>query len=210
MEIVYSIRSWRKYFQHKHEIVVIGNYKKPNIECDRFIYFKQNCPSTHENTSRIMRYAIDNFDQFIWSNDDIYLLSPAKLEDIKVVYHGKDEFIYENDPWCKLLHNTVVLLKNNNKSQKNGETHTPYFYESQKVRQILDNYPVEKGECLLRTAYINTFCEAKNMVNAEIDAVYFYKQDYSPEQLKNKKFLNHDDKGLTEDLKRLIGDLFSR
>ena len=208
MEIRYSIRSWKKYFLDKHEIVVIGNYKKPWMECDRFIYYKQDCDGPHRNTAKIIRYAAEKFDSFIWSNDDIYLMKPITLGDLKIVYHGKDKQIYDDCAWCKLLNNTIVALAKNNNGQKNAETHTPYLYESSKVKEIFENYPIAEGKCLLRTAYANTFFQEKDMVDASTEAAFYYTQTKIDKgYLENKKFLNHNDEGLTEELKQTIANL---
>ena len=135
-------------------------------------------------------------------------MKPITLDDLRIVYRGKDEYIYEDDPWCKLLNNTIVALAKNNNGQKNGETHTPYLYESSKVKEIFENYPIAEGKCLLRTVYVNTFFQEKDMVDASTEAAYYYTQTKRDKgYLENKKFLNHNDEGLTEELKQTIANL---
>ncbi len=212
LEIKYSILSWAKYFTSKHKITIIGDYKPDFIKNTNYIYFKQNKNSPEENTCAILNFVINNFEEFIWTNDDIYLLKEMDLEEIKVPYFLEDlsKITARNlNRWGKLLWKTADILTLKNKTIMNGETHTPYFYESKKIKLIFEEYGIKKGKGLLRTAYINNFYSLKEMKFIDKNKIGFYREkQIKKEDLQQGKFLNHDDNGLSNDLKTAIINLF--
>jgi len=210
-EIIFSLRSWSRYFKENHKITIIGEHR-PNSEIDfDFIYHKKNKNQTkEENLGDIIKNVLREFKEFIWTNDDIYLLKDITLEEIKTPYYHQDLSGIKNrnnNRWGKLLWNTADKLTKNKKKILNGETHTPYFYESDKIKKIIKEYEIDSGKGLLRTAYLNNFCpDSKKLENK----IGFYNSEGSilDYDHANFNFLNHDDNGLTEELKNWISEFY--
>lgn len=207
-EIRYSLRSWYKNFDHQFEIHIIGDWRPDwlNTSNLHFHSIKNTGATTEENLSKVIEWCFSNFNEFIWSNDDIYLLQSVSLSDIKQQLVLQDLSKIQNrlnNRWGRLLWNTADKLNENGLSMLNGETHTPYWYESEHVKEIFKRYEIDKGRSLLRTAYINQFPdEHYNMKNYKIG--FYSPADSMRRNDFNKLYLNHDDRGLTEYVKKKL------
>ena len=207
-EIKFSLRSWDKYYTQDLNVFILGNYK-PDWLCNvEYVKIKQTGFTTEQNIAQAFKYAADNFDEFIWSNDDIYLLDYLTYDDLKIPYYLQDLSGVKNrksNRWGQLLWKTVDRLSENGKTLMNGETHTPYYYEGDKINQIFETYRIDKGDGLLRTAYLNNFYSVDEMLNIKDKKLGFYnKRKMLKGETKDKLFLNHDDDGLSDDVKMLL------
>lgn len=207
-EIKFSLRSWDKYYTQDLNVFILGNYK-PDWLCNvEHIEVKQTGFNTEQNIAHAFKYAADNFDEFIWSNDDIYLLDYLTYDDLKIPYYLQDLSGVKNrksNRWGQLLWKTIDRLSENGKTLMNGETHTPYYYVGNKINQIFETYGIDKGDGLLRTAYLNNFYSVDEMLNIKDKKIGFYdKRKMLKGETKDKLFLNHDDDGLSDDVKMLL------
>ncbi len=214
-EILYSLRSWEKNFQTDFKIHIVGNHKPTWLGNDvHFEHIEQTGTNTEENLASARKWCMDNFDEFIWSNDDVYLLKPITLEEIKSPLYLQDLRTVRsrlNNRWGRLLWKTADELVKNGETIYNNECHTPYYYESDKMSQVFEEYEIHTGKGLLRTAYVNTFYDFDSMKKLSERKVGFYSPQDGPRviEIPNKLYLNHDDRGLTEALKSKIDMMFS-
>jgi hypothetical protein len=119
-----------------------------------------------------------------------------------------------NPLWQMLMVGTADHLKRLGYTAYNGETHTPYVYECESLARLAKVFDVfDGGLHICRTAYINVFNRFKMdlyRLNGEKAGYYGRPEDkdISEEKIDAAKFLNFDDRGLTERLKRLITERF--
>jgi hypothetical protein len=207
-EIKFALRSWDKYYTQDLNVFILGDYKPDWLTNVEHISIKQNGFNTEQNIALAFKYAADNFSEFIWSNDDIYLLDYLTYDDLKVPYYLQDLSGIKNrkaNRWGKLLWKTIDRLIEDDKTLMNGETHTPYYYEGDKVNQVFERYGIDKGDGLLRTAYLNNFYTIDEMFDIKDKKIGFYNQrKIENGETKGKIFLNHDDNGLCDDVKLLL------
>lgn len=214
-EILYSVRSWYENFNGDFRLHIVGDYKPRWINSDiNFKYIDQCEGTTEENLSMAWKWCIDEFEDFIWTNDDIYLLNPVTPEDIKKPLYLQDLSKVKsrlNNRWGRLLWKTVDKLSENNQTIYNGECHTPYYYNSENVNKIFREYGIHNGTGLLRTAYINEFYDISDMFKVQqYKAGFYYKEDKCMiPKIESMTYLNHDDRGLSVELKEYIETKFS-
>lgn len=208
-EIRFSLRSWDKYYSDSINLVIIGDWK-PDWFKGNFIHLTGSKSTTEENLGNVLRFILKETNQFIWSNDDIYLLRELGLSDIKKPLYLQDlksVKVRLNNRWGKLLWKTADDLVSDGLTIYNGECHTPYYYETDLIKEIFDDYQIDLGKGLLRTAYLNNFYEFSEMFKMQDFKLGFYSAIFS--DFKNEYYyLNHDDKGLTPQLKNKLKELY--
>jgi len=225
-EIKFCLRSWEKNFKNIDDAKfwILGeelpSWIKQGVE---FVAFDDTEKTTEQTHGEKLAWAVNNLKDFIYTNDDIYLTRPIGLSRMKKPFYLNDltkrkikEEVKKNtvDPkrnrWGKLLHNTIESLVSNDDSLFNGETHTPYWYDSIKVKEVMGKYPILEGKALLRTAYINNVYAVTELNRLGYQKAGFYRRraSYNLESIAKATYLNHDDKGLTKSLKRLIACMF--
>lgn len=244
-ELKYALRSWDCYFNEDFTVYVIGGIRPEWLDKKHFIRVPDN-PGKHKesNQGKKLRYCSGIFKNFIWSDDDIFLLRDTCLSFIKrPLYHQTDVNLLKKTPkqrkmaerllsaykkfrttgeiekignssnplWQILLAGTANHLGGLRYTAYNGETHTPYHYESEKLIRLSKAFDIfDPGFHLTRTAYINVFNRFRSdlsMMNGEKAGFYGQKikDGEDPfERLRNSVFLNFNDSGLSSTLKRWI------
>lgn len=219
VEIIYSIKSIRKYFtEESYQIHIIGPID-PQIPDTNFIpYFDKEGFTAEQANGGKLFYCCHVFEEFIWMNDDMYLLKPTSIEDIKTLQPLCNMTKYKTrgtNRWQTLLWNTHDLLKQMEiKDVYNYSTHTPQYYNSEKLKWLNNIISIFEGKALLEIAYFNWFQETVPEFMTEIEKAGFYDKNSTlnivqiKEKMKGCRFLNHDDNGLSDDLKKVIFTLF--
>ncbi|WP_300814481.1 hypothetical protein [uncultured Bacteroides sp.] len=131
-ELLYALRSWAENCCFPANIVVIGDQEDWFSDEIHFI----ECPRMSDNPSvdtfNKLKAALDSdavTDDFVWTNDDIYVLQPIDLSHIRIPkvlgplepqkYKG---FYREN------MQRTIDCLKELDAACLNYGTHTPVFF----------------------------------------------------------------------------------
>lgn len=141
-ELEYSIKSV-KYLEHNREIVV-GD--KPlfetSVEHVKPPIVRWSMLSPHHDVINKLNHvcALDISDDFIFMNDDFFVLSPAE---VPVAHRGTlDEHIAGrrlNDAYTKHLKKTNEFLKSQGiKEPLSYELHLPIIYNKHKLKQLYD------------------------------------------------------------------------
>jgi len=215
-EIKYSLRSLDKFIQIEFRVIIYGTYKPDWLDTSKvdFILMPKFIPivkgtSTQFNQGLIyqMLIARTDIDDFIFFNDDIYLLQP--IFNFNRVYMLDSKFNSappkSKNTWHKLLYNTRKDLAYRKCTTFNFETHLPYLINCQKLSKLKS---VLKGEKLLATTYFNIYdVGAKPLVstvkigcygpvNAKILGENLFEMNKSKFENANFKFFNHNNGGL--------------
>jgi hypothetical protein len=224
-ELKYALRSWEAYFKEDFEVWLIGDKPKwikniihlPHVQIT-------NC---EEN---ILQDALSKFklflnsfkkESFIRSYDDIYLINDCILNDIQTV--RALNHINNNIPsvWRNQKLRTIQVLG----SKFSGwltETHIPEYFETKKMITIFEKYkPIEKM-LLTSSLYNIEYTKTIDLIDrTKIKAGFYgfdswdswgiYKTLYQIQEIcKDKLYLNHNDRGLTDDLKIFIKGKFKQ
>jgi len=208
-EIKYSLRSIDKFLNLDFRVIVYGSYKPNwlNTNVVEFvlspIFESSVVPKVQFNQGIIYKKIIarEDIDNFIFFNDDIYLIQP--ISSLDKVYFRDTKLFTEpvnktNNSWRRLLQNTRRRLQNEGNTSYNFETHIPYKIDAKKLSSLL---PVLEGTELLATSYYNTFGPKENLCrcNAVKTGCYDTHAVHSCiEELKldTHIWFNHNDNGL--------------
>lgn len=131
-ELLYALRSWDKNCCFPADFVVIGD--KEDWFSDEIHFIE--CPRVSDNPSvdtyHKLKVALESdlvTDDFIWTNDDIYVLQPIDLSHIQLpkVLDPLDTSKYKGF-YRENMQRTIDCLKQLGASFQNYGTHTPVMF----------------------------------------------------------------------------------
>jgi len=221
-ELKYALRTWEKHFTEEFNVVVIGDKEdwfSPEITHiphePHLIKEVCNCPSpslirnpqadvTHKIFTAIASGIIS--DDFILSNDDIYLLGKTFLEDIKTLkaFGTLDKSGEEGGLYNQNAKRTAKALLANNLPTHRYGTHTPMLLNAEKLAQVIEKYGALDNAFLLTSLYFNeTHPDARpiQVDGTKTDPILasVYRSNVEDHLLKSifaqRKFMNCNSKG---------------
>lgn len=159
-ELRHAIASWAKYFRTNEtvKIVVIGDKEKWMSNEVVVIPHKQTSDNPQVDVMEKLKLAImseEVSDEFVWTNDDIYLISPVMLSDINV-FKSKGTLTPDkyNGIYKENMMRTIELLEDVPKHDY--ATHTPVFFMKKYWVELFESYPeLNNGGYLLSSVYFN-------------------------------------------------------
>ena len=131
-ELLYALRSWDKNCCFPADFVVIGD--KEDWFSDEIHFIE--CPRVSDNPSvdtyQKLKVALESdlvTDDFIWTNDDIYVLQPIDLSHIQLpkVLGPLDTSKYKGF-YRENMQRTIDCLKQLGAACQNYDTHTPVMF----------------------------------------------------------------------------------
>lgn len=131
-ELMYALRSWNKNCCFPADFVVIGDKEEWFSDEIHFI----ECPRVSDNPSvdtyHKLKVALESdlvTDDFIWTNDDIYVLQPIDLSHIQLpkVLGPLDTSKYKGF-YRENMQRTIDCLKQLGAACQNYGTHTPVMF----------------------------------------------------------------------------------
>ncbi len=210
-ELLYSIRSIYANFEGEFDITIIGEIpdwidpsaSASDIHC---VEFDNNHwgKRVASRTNQKLLLAADMFDDFVWMNDDIYLINLCNKEDFIIPRYVSDKLKYTEGPkaekglntFKKLMRYTWFQLQERGKPNNfNYSAHTPMYFLSPLVKELHEEFNITSiGDytTLTTLAYFNYFgIEGKPVGNYRIG--YWGESDAKIK--KESKILNHDERG---------------
>jgi len=208
-ELRYSLRSLECYMSDDIELLIIGDIPHWLTGADTL---KLNrCGTPEQTTGYYMKVLCDMYDgDFIWINDDIYLLdfcTKQTFETPLVVQNLNDIKRRKTNRWGKLLWNTYDILKHNSLPCLNYESHSPYLFNTKKMKTLAEKYPIFDGLALMATSYYNTYQPEKHM-DCGI-RLGIYKQGQHVILNSNYKWLNHSNRGFSYNVINFLKNKFN-
>lgn len=152
MELRHSIRSVQKNFSGQAQFTVVGDippwYSGHAILVPK--YSVRRVPRTDRraflDTQNKIWTAVNHpevQDEFVWMMDDVFLLQPTTIEDLKTPRF--DPWYQQNRAreWHRLIAATFTALRSRGKTNLQYGTHLPHHFEKQKMLDLfsLYNYP---------------------------------------------------------------------
>lgn len=214
-ELLYSIRSVAAFFRGEYRLFVIGD--KPPWLSDEAIFI--NAPVISKtpirdvvNKMKIIISREDVSENFIWMNDDEYLMNyvteediqiPKAIEDLDEVYTRRNGKVLTNTNYRVNMWNTYGMLKSVDLPTVNTCTHLPFYYNKRLLDLVLDRYNVAANKFLITLLYHNTLYERKDyqFINnyTGYKVALYQNRIASVEALAKRceraKFFNHSDTG---------------
>jgi hypothetical protein len=225
-ELRYSLRSLQKYLKEDFRIWIVGD--KPDwikninhIPHERCEGMQEN--STYDAITKLMIFCNNPLtgQDFIRIYDDSYLLTDISFEKIKRIraLYKYEEMPFESGTWWNQLRKTLDILVKKGYPGWNTETHFPEFFNKFKMQWIIDAYKARENRLLTSSLYYNTLFPNMNpdIFSKEWGIQFYENQDneyYSSSdgdleaKCHGKLFMNHNNSGLTENLKRFISARF--
>ena len=217
-ELYYSVKSLRKNFRGEMEIFCVGD--PPKITGVKHIPIARVPNNSHAKSldaaNKLLKIcdSPEINDDFVYMYDDIILLQPSNEEDFRKIYavdYVDSVGLYfgpnakPSKKWIAIFHSTFNKLKEEGLKTWNYETHTPRWYNKDKIRQIIDKYDFTNNPALFASLYYNNFEDAPwDRVDNVKTGVYDPHEMKWVERSMNKRFLNYDDNGLNAHLRRWI------
>jgi len=160
-ELKYALRSMQKNFREDFTVVIIGD--RPDWLSNAALHIEHNCMSKNPQVDVIDK--IKNIlvteevsDKFVWTNDDIYFVSPVSLADIetlKIVGELK-EMPKVATVYSANREKTIALLEKARLPTRNFATHLPIVFEKEKVLQLFEEFEeLNEGGYLFSSVYFN-------------------------------------------------------
>lgn len=171
-ELKYALRTWEKNFQGDIRVVIVGD--KEDWFSDQITHLPlevhlidEDCgcdnPKKIRNpqadVAHKLLYANTSGEvdgEFILTNDDIYLLGPTTLSDLrqpKILGNLLD--ITKKGMYADNARRTAAMLKSSKKGTLNYGTHTPMVLDAVKLADTIRGYKATERGVLLTSAYFN-------------------------------------------------------
>lgn len=164
-EIKYSLRSLEKHFKEDFDVTVIGDYEPAWMTNVSYIKTPRYSMPNADTGSKL-RLCTLIFDSFIWMNDDIYLAKDTTLAEMKETYAKEiysDKSHSGANAWVKIATESYKAISEvyPGKPLFNYVTHTPIYFESDKLIQVNDTLPIFNGSLDAVICYLNVIGPAR-------------------------------------------------
>lgn len=163
IELRMALRSIAKHIRAQVNVVIIGDREPWMVEDELIltvIEHERSSDNPQIDVIEKLKMAIASpmvSDNFIWSNDDIYFVSPVTLADIEVL-KAKETLNPSlfGGIYAANMQRTVDLLTNANLPIRNFATHTPVMYNKEMLVELFERFPeLAAGGYLLSSVYFN-------------------------------------------------------
>ncbi len=206
-EIRYSLRSLDLYFRDTFQVLILGEKPSWMTNVSNVNNLDRQGVPTDVNMGIKYKWCAENLSgEFVFLADDVYLLKSACIEDIKLTTYISDLNLVKirgTRRWQKLLWSTYDRAKELGYHGYNFETHLPKYIEVDKLKEVIKLFQITEGKHLLHQAYYSVF-PYNDPIKETRKVGYYNKNDALNPQFGDAMWLNHDDNGLTNQLKTSI------
>lgn len=218
-ELMYVLRSIFANARFPGKIIIIGDKEDWFSEEVTVIPHTRISDNPQIDTIERLKVAIDSelvTDKFIWTNDDIYFVSPVLLADIEVL-KVKGILTPEsfNGTYRENMARTIELLGGG--EIPDFETHTPVLFEKEKLITLFEKYPELSTEgYLISSIYFNVLYPdyIPMLLNWKEDQCLLpvvsqgWDINVFNKLISKKKFLNNAESGYSEVLIDRLNEMF--
>ena len=160
-EIRWSVRSVEQNYQGTSKITIIGD--KPPWYAGHYIPQRRVHKHTTNRPFRDMLTKVwtmathPEIDQeFVWMMDDVYLIKPFTVDELAVPRAVRWQES-ESNSWQRRKKNTMRALAQAGHTVHDYATHLPHVVEKDKLRQLYEEFGLQKNTMLWEVLYGNTF-----------------------------------------------------
>lgn len=219
-ELLYALRSLEQNIRFGANFVVIGD--KEEWFSEEITFIEHTCISENPqiDVAEKLKLAIASeyvTDNFIWTNDDIYLLSPVLLGHLEIPKaKGLLDPVNYNGFYRENMSRTMELLLENECSTLDYGTHTPIVYNKYKLVEMFEKHPeLLIGGYLLSSFYFNWMGVIRPIHldwKKDVWAISIVSKSPDPELfdifVAEKLFLNNAESGYSEWFESKLNELF--
>ena len=216
IELRYSLRSIKNIKDFSWKVYII--WDKPSW-CDNVIHIQTEYQWNREldvlYKQQIIVYNTDISDDFIFMNDDFFVLKPTRLKYYKTWTHEEylkekiNDILYESDYYNNIKYVYKIFW-----NIDNFETHTPIIYNKEKLRLLINKY-FDYKSTILRSLYCNeyniTWYKLRNTYNywdyKNIVDCKCYKEN-KLKVLPKQEFLSTDNNCITFNTYKYLDNIF--
>jgi len=217
-ELEYSIRSVKKNFQGDYRLFVVGD--EPPISHKDVIHIK-GYPRVDRHPSQ-QRQTVDQFfkkkamvesdligENFVMMYDDMFILQPITEHDLKINWALAEIDIIEDYMRSPIRKGDITYLRvwkdtyegikmmRDLKGLKtyDWETHTPRYFNKEKLKKIIDSVDFEKNPKIVSSIYDGLYAENTQIITDEIQSdMWSYKPGLDFDKEFSKIYMNiYDD-----------------
>ena len=228
-ELRYSIRSVSENFLDLRHIWIVGDGNQPWLQDVNTInatreYSDNVFVKNYDYTQMLLAAALSPAvsDPFLAINDDHYLLAPMTAEMIAdrvlvredMSVYTPEERATADTEWKLAMWEQYDRLRHAKLGGWNFECHTPVLVEKQKILHTWAFFGYGAGRLIWKSAYFNMFPPANATASLSESSGHKFGAytDISYSEIKQRGnaaiYLNHNDEGLNDDLKRYIQERF--
>lgn len=206
-ELRYSIRSVVKHLKGYGNIVVVGT--KPSWLNVKHIPANDSGRTANESVYLKIKKALPELSEdFLFFNDDYYLLKPHKADKFPFYYKETlEEFIKRrktNDSYKKAVENTFNAL--NGLPTLNFETHAPMLINKTKFQEVMSQYKWTTFGFVIKSLYANIL-KIKGTLEPDLKINYPFKVEELKAMTSERKFFSSD-KLVPTNLKMFLQELY--
>lgn len=214
-EMRYSLRSIEKYLKGYDNVFIVG-------ECPDWTtnVIHLPCPDVRKRKElsimrKIMTACTHQYvsDDFVFFNDDHFVLRPIDTKDIKYWYNSTldERSMYAEGPNMRKIENTIEIMPDESNF---FDIHVPMIYNKEEFRRVMEDPDIkwEEKDYLVKTLYSNMSIlpavthNTEFMSDCKISTILGY--DVLKERIKERYFFSIGPKGVRADLKRLMNELY--
>jgi hypothetical protein len=228
-EMIYSLRSLEKHFKEEFQVVIVGDMPD-GIDKNKVIYIahEKNYDLEHPRYMDAQLKLIAALesplvsDEFLCMYDDIYFNKDFDADFFRNTLLAQRKTTFKtiaeipgngSHEWKRLLLKSMNLLQEHDLQAYNFESHLPRWVNKAILKEVVKKFDLRNSAYQRWTLYYN-YLLSKEIVNVlyfreheYIKAGYYF--DESPtDDIIEYWFINHNDAGLSEKLKKALKKLF--
>ncbi|HZK93147.1 MAG TPA: hypothetical protein VFC67_02985 [Prolixibacteraceae bacterium] len=237
-ELRYSLRSLDKFFNEDFEVWIVGDMPEWIRNVKHIPHQKTEMTkagATYDAVSKLKLY-IDHDDsphQFLRMYDDVYLTGTRTVKQMQITRYlftndelNSGEFASGGIVWRDQVFRSTDAVVSLGYPGYMTETHCPEVFEKMKMRKIFEMFDPLENRLLTSTLYFNVFPYELMLKDRKVERALFYGYEsdfsYGPGECEpvetqlnrvsgvcaGKYYLNHNDDGLDDNLKKFIRGMF--
>lgn len=170
-ELELAVAGWRKHFLVPHRIVVVGDWPKHSFPPGHIDFIP--CPRIEAVEGQYLPHldiihkidvalaAFPEYDQFIYTCDDIYAVNDFGMEEI--LFPKVQDAVMpvvagdEGNGWWRDLGRTRSVCEKMGYSLRNWVCHLPVYYDRRKYEEILDRHDCRRTSYVVENLYFNAY-----------------------------------------------------
>lgn len=170
-ELEFAIYGWLRHFKEDFKLVIIGDdpgfldkfsEQVEFVECKRVPVHPTLC-TKHLDFINKMKKIIALYPEYgamIWTFDDVYAINDFGLAEIQLLKQNQQEMygdLRDKNRFIQDMARTRDTLVAEGKSTRNYTTHLPYYFEFEKLLELIDKFDMSNTSYVVECLYYNYF-----------------------------------------------------
>lgn len=226
-ELSLAVKGWEQFFKTPHRIIIVGD--EPNIlgvehiPCPRAKARKNQYQVHLDLAAKFLAAMNENPAEpgFIYSCDDYYAVNKFILDDVKTLKVMPDTMPNKTDyfnpnPWRRDYAKTGTLCYKEGLGRRNWTTHTPQYFEADKMRELIERYDLLEQSHVIESLYFNTYHKNDIAYIMGYNNPFKLSVDFRPldraalhEAFSNRIWVNNSENGWSRELEEELTEYYA-